>query len=688
MAQEVRKLSSSTRDWKADVKRIVDELHESTEHVADAMRDSRAATASAEREIAGAGDALAQTGRGIDEFGAMVATVADVAAAQSTALPAIRSSVDLISRHADEAAGASREAARFDLDALLERAQTRADGWVLRERAAPAPLDSDDFERWIAAVIAGAAPSDFRAAGGDPADEQLAAAVRGLLDIVGTEQRALLGDVVQAAVAISRNGYAWRAIGTALGGIGIEIDLVRTTVAESATAARTSAELAGGMRSLVHTMRSQYDSALEQLDGALTRISGITGSVGEIDGFVESMGAAAARADRIMGLIEGLSAETDLLSLNAAIEAAHAGELGYGFSVIAEEIRSLARSTNESTLNVSRLVSTITEVSTSLQTSIDDAAASTGAVVASADGVRSAIEVLRGAFESAAGRALEVSTTASEQNRALDRVLDNVNRASVALELNAAALTDKGRMDLARIGSRAHAIAARRPLGTVVERVRRLTEKLCAEVEAAIDGAVASGRISSDRVFDLRYEEIAGQRIASLARLFDVTRVPETGFTPAKFATPWDAAVDEALIDVLSRGWEEALAADVSPVAIFLSDLNGFFYAYLRQKIAAWTNDPAGDNIGNRIKRMFEDEYTMRVVRWGLGPQADAVGLRAPYEAFRAAGCKLERSAFRPWGGYVYARDTNIVCNEVAMATYVRDARHGTLRVCYDHNLI
>jgi hypothetical protein len=489
-------------------------------------------------------------------------------------------------------------------------------------------------------------------------------------------------------VAISRNSYAWRAIAGALEAVGVEIDLVRTTVAESAAAARTSAEVADEMRLLVDAIRSQHDSALEQLDGALARISRITGSVGDIDGFVASMGAAAARADRIMGLIESLSAETDLLSLNAAIEAAHAGELGYGFSVIAEEIRSLARSTNESTLNVSRLVSTISDVSGNLQTSIGAAAASTGAVVASADGVRSAIEDLRASFESAAGRALDVSNTASEQHRALGRVLENVNRASTAFDLNAGALTDKGRMDLARIGSRAHAIAARRPLGTVVERVRALTEGLCVQVEAAIDGVVASGRVSFDRLFDFRYEEITGGRSASLARLFDVSRVPETGFAPAKYTTPWDAAVDEALIDVLSRGWEAALAANISPIAIFLCDLNGFCYAYPRQKIAPWTNDPAGDNIGNRIKRMFDDDYTMRVVRWGLGPKADGVGLRAPYEAFREARCNLERTAHRPWGGYVYARDTGIVCNEVAMGTYARNARHGTLRVCYDHNLV
>ena len=119
-----------------------------------------------------------------------------------------------------------------------------------------------------------------------------------------------------------------------------------------------------------------------------------------------------------------------------------------------------------------------------------------------------------------------------------------------------------------------------------------------------------------------------------------------------------------------------------------MSDLNGLFYAYPRQKIAGWTNDPASDVLGNRIKRLFEDEYALRVGRWGLGAKVAGLGPRTTYEQFRSAGCDLGRSARRPWGGFVYSRDTSLVCNEVVMALYVRDMRHSTLRVCYDPNLI
>ena len=688
VAQEVRKLSTSTRDSKADVAHIVADLRQATEHVVLAVRGSKDATAAAGQEISGAGDALTRTRRGIDDFEGMVATIADVAGTQCMALDAIGSSVDQISRHADDAANASHDAAQLDLDSPLERAQARVGSWTLRDGNSPATRADDAFERWIGAVIAGAdaaAPADVDA---QPELRGLVAAVRTLLERVAADQRDVLRDVVAAAVAVSRNGYAWRAISEALAGVSREIEVVRATVGESAKAVRTSANIAAEMRTLVDAIRHQYDLALQRLDGALTRISSITGSVHAIDRFVESMGTAAARADQIMALIDTLSSETDLLSFNAAIEAAHAGDLGLGFGVIAEEIRSLARSTNDSTGNVSKLVASLGAMCGSLRSSIGTAAASTDEVGTSAGRVRAAITTLGAALESAMQRAADVSSTASDQTRALDRVLDNVNQSSSAVEAQATCATDRGRLELAMLGSRAHAIAARRPLGTVVERVRAFTDKLCSTVEGAFESALADGRLSPECLFDYTYGRIEGDEIASLGRLFDVSRVPPSGFTPAKYTTPWDPLVDEALLDVLTAAWDDAASADISPVAIFVSDLNGLFYAYPRQKIAAWTGDAATDNMGNRIKRFFEDEYALRVVRCGLGPQAEDLRPRSRYEQFQAAGCTLERTAARPWGGFVYARDTNIVCNEVAMALYARDMRHGTLRVCYEATLI
>jgi methyl-accepting chemotaxis protein len=61
----------------------------------------------------------------------------------------------------------------------------------------------------------------------------------------------------------------------------------------------------------------------------------------------------------IIGLIEDIASRSTLLSLNAAIEAAHAGDAGRGFAVVAQEVRTLANSSHEATKNVTTIVETI-----------------------------------------------------------------------------------------------------------------------------------------------------------------------------------------------------------------------------------------------------------------------------------------------------------------------------------------
>uniref|UniRef100_A0A831XKJ2 HAMP domain-containing protein n=1 Tax=Geobacter metallireducens TaxID=28232 RepID=A0A831XKJ2_GEOME len=121
---------------------------------------------------------------------------------------------------------------------------------------------------------------------------------------------------------------------------------------------------------------------------------------------VESLGSRSDQIGAIVGTIEDIADQTNLLALNAAIEAARAGEQGRGFAVVADEVRALAERTSRATREIAQMIKAIQQETR-------------GAVSAMDDGVR---EVERGTGE------------AGKSGEALRAILDQIN--AVAMQVN------------------------------------------------------------------------------------------------------------------------------------------------------------------------------------------------------------------------------------------------------------
>lgn len=663
VADEVKRLAASTAESAASVSTIEKELREASRQVETAVGESAGIVRALSADLRRARERSARTRDQVREMDRAIGDVAAIAGQQSASMSAISSGVEQMARHAHDVAGAAQRAAKLAIGDALERLQRAIATYRTGERRGAAGALAVELDEL---------PDALR---------EPAARLRARVD---ADQREILGLVSGIAVSIARNSYEWRAISDALTSLHAELGTTTAAIDETAAGANAAAQASQTMRGSLDAMRAGFAGAVDELGRALDRVARVRDDVRHAASYVSATAGASERAAAILELIDTISSETTLLSLNAAIEAAHAGTAGSGFGVIADEIRSLAETTSRATGEIGSVVTGISDASRSMTDTTSDAVAQTDGVHDETGRMRSAIGDLRTKLDGTLDRAAEVAAIVEQQLAALADVRRATEIAAQRVASDAGAATDERRIELAMLGVRAHAFAARRPLGTVAERVREIGFAVAEAIDDVYGAALERRAVTLEDCTDTNYVEITGAAIAQLGRLFDVSRVPERGFDPPKFRTRYDAAVEEGVNRLIDLHVPDHAAIK----AMFAVDLNGFCVGHYRECRQAWTGDYRTDLSNNRIKRFFEDALSLRCSRVGLGSASDALEARAPYARMRELGCSLRRDGARPWAIYTYARDTGVVYNDLSVALFARDQRVGTIRIIYDADVV
>jgi methyl-accepting chemotaxis protein len=134
----------------------------------------------------------------------------------------------------------------------------------------------------------------------------------------------------------------------------------------------------------------------------------------------------------VLDVIRGIAEQTNLLALNAAIEAARAGEQGRGFAVVADEVRNLAQRTQESTAEIQQIIENVQTGAKDAVSAMEQGSESTATCVEQANIAGAALDEITMAVNEIHMMNTQIATAAEEQTTVSEDISKNINEISHA----------------------------------------------------------------------------------------------------------------------------------------------------------------------------------------------------------------------------------------------------------------
>ncbi|WP_371915347.1 methyl-accepting chemotaxis protein [Pseudomonas sp. PA15(2017)] len=235
-----------------------------------------------------------------------------------------------------------------------------------------------------------------------------------------------------------------------------ETDQVATAINEMSAAAHEVAKSAQGAAEAAQQTDREGQAAKQVVDGSIARIHSLVGDIRGSGSSLDNLQKDVHSIVSVLDVIRSIAEQTNLLALNAAIEAARAGEAGRGFAVVADEVRALASRTQQSTQEIQgmidRLQSGTRDAVNAMRQSSDagditsEQANKAGASLDAIAGLIGTINAMNAQIASAAE---EQTAVAEEINRSVHQIAGAVD--SVADETRQGAQTARS---LAQLGQR------------------------------------------------------------------------------------------------------------------------------------------------------------------------------------------------------------------------------------------
>ncbi|PSW06013.1 methyl-accepting chemotaxis protein [Photobacterium lipolyticum] len=209
-----------------------------------------------------------------------------------------------------------------------------------------------------------------------------------------------------------------------------ETEQVVTAVTEMSSAASEVAMNANEVSNATSNASQDSLVAQQRVDTSVVSITALVEEVDQAGQHIHSLHQQSQKIDNVLKVIGEIAEQTNLLALNAAIEAARAGEQGRGFAVVADEVRGLASRTQSSTKEIKEMLDELHRLVGQAVSSMDHSQSTCHEAVNAANSITDSLSSVTGAVEAINDMTSHIATAATEQSS----VTDEINRNMVAIQ--------------------------------------------------------------------------------------------------------------------------------------------------------------------------------------------------------------------------------------------------------------